>query len=209
MITEQGPMTASGSRGVLQWSNHCQEVAVWYLGMHAEATEHEALIRWSVAGAASVDDFRVFAGRKKQRQVQVELDDDGFFARDWRARDRVLYTLELHTDSGWQVLDEVYLRIPAGEIPAVTDLGTPHPNPFNPVITIPFALARTGLVSVEVVDAAGRRIATLAQGSWPYGAHKVIWEGRDDQGKSAPSGTYFIRFQSDEVTQSRKVMLVR
>ncbi len=209
MMTEQGPMTASGSRGVLQWPDHCQEVAVWYLGMHAEALEHEALIRWNVAGVASVDDFRVFAGRNRQRQVQVEQDDDGFFARDWRARDRVLYTLELRTDSGWQVLDEVYLRIPAGEIPAVTDLGTPHPNPFNPVITIPFALARTGPVSVEVVDAAGRRIATLAHGSWPYGAHEVVWEGRDDQGKNAASGTYFIRLQSDEITQSRKVMLVR
>ena len=41
------------------------------------------------------------------------------------------------------------------------------------------------------------------------GEHMITWDGRDDSGRSVPSGTYVVRLQTKESVQGRKVMLVR
>jgi flagellar hook assembly protein FlgD len=48
-------------------------------------------------------------------------------------------------------------------------------------------------VGVAVVDAAGRRVATLARGGFGPGIHALRWSGRDDAGRDVPSGAYWVR----------------
>jgi len=208
-LTPAGPVTASGAQGVMAWPGHCMDVAVWYLGMQTETAPREAVLRWNVAGVASVEDFRVSAGHDRQRDIRVAQDEQGFQARDSLARGEEFYTLELRTESAWVILEQISLWIPTIDIPLATDLGTPHPNPFNPRVKVSMALAVPGRVTVDVIDAAGRRVATLTDGSWPSGNHDIIWEGRDDLGRAVPSGTYFMRLMTVDGTRSRKMMLVR
>jgi hypothetical protein len=37
----------------------------------------------------------------------------------------------------------------------------------------------------------------------------VTWPGRDDQGRKVPAGVYFIRFDTGDVTQVEKTVLLR
>jgi hypothetical protein len=83
-------------------------------------------------------------------------------------------------------------------------LGQNYPNPFNPMTRIDFALDRPGNVELSVYDVAGRKVATLVQGSLAEGDHHVIWQGQTDNGTPAASGrySYVLRTASGQVSRS-------
>ncbi|GAB4377248.1 MAG: hypothetical protein Kow0042_24680 [Calditrichia bacterium] len=39
-------------------------------------------------------------------------------------------------------------------------------------------------MKLEIYDISGRRIRTLAQGRYPAGSHRVVWDGTDSRGKA-------------------------
>ena len=88
-------------------------------------------------------------------------------------------------------------------------LGQNAPNPFNPTTTIGFALATEAVVDLSVYDITGRRVATLASGSFPAGDHAVVWDGRDESGRETASGIYFYRLTAGETHERRKMVLLK
>jgi hypothetical protein len=84
-----------------------------------------------------------------------------------------------------------------------------RPNPFNPETEVRFALARAGRVRLEVFDAAGRRVAVLADEVREAGEHQVAWRGRDQGGRTVPSGAYYVRLEADGGRDTRKIMLLK
>lgn len=95
-------------------------------------------------------------------------------------------------------------------LPAAFALAAPHPNPFNPKTTLRFDLPRAATVRLDIVDVQGRRVARLLDGAMlPPGQHSIDWMGRDDAGRSLPSGVYFARFEAGEFRARRKLVLLR
>jgi len=69
-----------------------------------------------------------------------------------------------------------------------------HPNPFNPTTTIACELARSGPVTLDVYDTAGRRVRRLLDAVvLDAGRAEVAWDGRDDRGRGVGSGVYLYR----------------
>ena len=95
-----------------------------------------------------------------------------------------------------------------GGAPA-TGLGAAYPNPFNPNVTIPFSLAEAQRVRMTVYDIRGRSVRTLTDQVFGAGDQQVSWNGRDDAGRSLSSGVYFLKYNSDLESQTRKLVLVR
>jgi len=83
--------------------------------------------------------------------------------------------------------------VPTGGARAFTRLEPPFPNPLDGGCTIRFQLAREGMMSLEVLDLAGRRVASLDHGLRSPGAYSIRWAGRDDRGVPAATGLYFLR----------------
>ena len=83
------------------------------------------------------------------------------------------------------------------------------PNPFNPRTTIRFALDSDGAVQLGIFDLAGRRVRTLADGSYAAGEHRLSWEGRDDEGRRLNSGVYLLRLKGSGFVATRRVALVQ
>ncbi|HER44056.1 MAG TPA: T9SS type A sorting domain-containing protein [Candidatus Eisenbacteria bacterium] len=85
-----------------------------------------------------------------------------------------------------------------------------HPNPFNPSTSIVFYLPAAAPVTLEIYDAAGRRVSRLFDGSiQERGTHTVEWRGTDDAGRTVSSGVYFYRLRAGKETISRKMVLLR
>ncbi|UCH83388.1 MAG: multicopper oxidase domain-containing protein, partial [Candidatus Latescibacterota bacterium] len=83
------------------------------------------------------------------------------------------------------------------------------PNPFNPTTSIGFRLAAAGAVELKIYNVRGQEVRTLASKSFPAGAHKVEWDGKNNLGQSVPSGVYFYQLRSGEFSQMKKMVMLK
>jgi len=83
------------------------------------------------------------------------------------------------------------------------------PSPFGGSTEIEFGLPRPERISLKVYAVDGRLVATLAEGAWPVGYHKVAWDGADERGSTVSAGMYFYRLETAEKTLTRKTMVIR
>ncbi len=93
--------------------------------------------------------------------------------------------------------------------PVHCTLGNNYPNPFNPQTTIPFHLQRPADVNLDLFDITGQKVAVLAQGRYPAGHHKAVWNGLSQAGRVMSSGTYICRMQAGQEVQTIKMQLVK
>jgi hypothetical protein len=89
------------------------------------------------------------------------------------------------------------IRIAGNEPTEITITATP--NPFTSNTTILVTVPETGMYTVNVYNASGERIATLASGQLNKGTVPLIWNGTDERGVALPSGTYFCRLEGSGV----------
>ncbi len=94
-------------------------------------------------------------------------------------------------------------------LPMITQLFAAYPNPFNPTTTVAYQLAKEERVEISVYNTLGSFIKTLYSSNQPAGSYQVNWNGTDENGSKVPSGAYLIRMQTDKVTQTHKVLLVK
>jgi hypothetical protein len=84
------------------------------------------------------------------------------------------------------------------------------PNPFNPSTEIRFILPRSLPVLLTVHDLAGREVRVLADGEvMSAGKKSLYWDGRDQFGRQAPSGSYLVKFEAGDERSIRKIMLLK
>ncbi len=84
-----------------------------------------------------------------------------------------------------------------------------YPNPFNPETVINYQLSISAEVTLTIFDMLGRKVRTLVNGQQTAGSYKVIWNGRDDTGKSAASGMYFYRISVGDQQITKRMVLLR
>lgn len=78
------------------------------------------------------------------------------------------------------------------------------PTPFNPLTVFSFELEEMQPVSLEVYDVAGRRVATLADGSYSEGMHRVPWNA-----ERHPSGVYLYRLRAGDDVRTGRITLAK
>ena len=93
---------------------------------------------------------------------------------------------------------------PEPGLPLTTRLLPNYPNPFNPSTMLAFEIARTGPVTVSILDMLGREVARPVDGVVAAGNHRVPFEAR-----GLASGTYYVRLRSDDVMTVRPMTLIR
>ena len=79
-----------------------------------------------------------------------------------------------------------------------------YPNPFNPTTRISYSLPQESFVTLKIYDAVGREIATLVNGLKSEGEYSV-----DFNAGSFASGFYFYKLEAGNVTQVKKMMLIK
>jgi hypothetical protein len=91
-------------------------------------------------------------------------------------------------------------------VPSEFSLSQNFPNPFrsSTATRIEFGLPADSDVRITVYNVAGQRVATLAEGAFPAGVHRVRWDPR-----GVASGTYFYRIQAGKDVETRKMLLLK
>lgn len=84
-----------------------------------------------------------------------------------------------------------------------------YPNPFNPETTVYYTVPTEGHIRIEVFDARGALVRSLADHESEAGTFTLGWNGRDNAGNAVGSGIYFARLTSAGRTHSCKLTLIK
>jgi hypothetical protein len=78
------------------------------------------------------------------------------------------------------------------------------PNPFRQSTVLRYEIPEPSVVRLQVFDAVGRHVATLADGEQSAGRHELTFDG-----SRLASGTYFVRLEVGANVQTQMMRLVR
>ena len=89
----------------------------------------------------------------------------------------------------------------------------PAPNPMAGSTQFSYRIPGRAVVSLEVYDLQGARVATVLRAESGPGSKILDWNGRDDRGVPLASGQYFARLRvrgpSLDESLTRKIVLLR
>ncbi len=133
-------------------------------------------------------------GQVQNWLTQIKAVDDG--SPDFRRAISVLETL-LRT-----VLPEMTILLPN------------YPNPFNPETWIPYQLSNASDVQITIYDTKGIVVRILGLGHQAAGYYTdrkraAYWDGRNGLGENVASGIYFYQLQADDVSRTRKMIILK
>jgi hypothetical protein len=98
--------------------------------------------------------------------------------------------------------------IPAGHGETPFSL-TVEPNPFRSRVVFAVTSQPGSEIGIEVFDIRGRRVSVFDESASDDGSARVVWEGRDAEGRRVSPGIYVVRVSAGSSTITRKVLVVR
>lgn len=106
------------------------------------------------------------------------------------------------TTSAVELVDE-------GGLPGSFSVDQNYPNPFNPTTTIKFSLEKNSSVTFQVYNIAGQSVEEEDLGPLQPGVYSINWDVSQKHGKFLPSGVYFYRLRAGEMTETKKMILLK
>lgn len=107
---------------------------------------------------------------------------------------------QIDNDGKFEYSDEVEVEL----IPDKFELFQNYPNPFNPVTNIKFSLPNNSKVKLDVFNIIGEHITTLIDKEMESGFYNIPFNAAN-----LSSGTYIYRIQTEGITQTKKMLLVK
>ncbi|HEX9974954.1 MAG TPA: T9SS type A sorting domain-containing protein, partial [bacterium] len=89
-------------------------------------------------------------------------------------------------------------------IPTDYTLYQNHPNPFNSLTTIRYAIPTTSYTTLKIYNLLGKERATLVNEKQSAGEYEVQWDSVD-----LPSGVYVYRLEAGDFIATRKLILMK
>ena len=78
------------------------------------------------------------------------------------------------------------------------------PNPFAATTTVAYEVRKVQPITITVWDVTGKQIAEVARGRRQPGYHETAFDA-----EGLPSGTYFLRLQANDRTQSHRMVVLK
>lgn len=107
--------------------------------------------------------------------------------------------------AGWSSVDDGGINA----TPMLIAQPRAYPNPFNPSTSIAFVVPADGHVSLLIYDLSGRLVRTLVDSRLTSGMKSERWDGMDNRGLPAASGTYFVSLHTPQGVSVSKAMLLK
>ncbi len=88
--------------------------------------------------------------------------------------------------------------------PYTYTLSQNFPNPFNPGTTIKYTIPKTSFVSLKVYDLLGNQVADLVNEEKSAGIYEIEFKG-----SNLSSGVYLYKMQTEDFTDSKRLILLK
>ncbi len=92
----------------------------------------------------------------------------------------------------------------SSDVPKVFALSDIRPNPVSGRASISFAVPKDARVRIDLYDAAGRKIQTLADGRFNAGYHSVTLNT-----SHIANGVYFVHMKADNFRQTKRIIIMK
>jgi hypothetical protein len=93
----------------------------------------------------------------------------------------------------------------ADRVPARFELAPAEPNPFTGLARISFGVPRTSSVRVNVYSPSGMLLRTINRSVLAPSRYSLTWDGRDNNGRTVPSGVYYLRMAAEDFVATRSL----
>ncbi|MDP8220545.1 MAG: T9SS type A sorting domain-containing protein [Candidatus Stygibacter frigidus] len=121
------------------------------------------------------------------------------------AEEKIAFNTDMVTGDYYEpVIFEALVGDSIDEIPQVTELLHCYPNPFNPEINIEYALAAKQNICLEIYNIKGQKVLTLINKEVETGTHNITWNANNFS-----SGIYLLKFQANDCSATRKLVLLK
>ncbi|MBT3233468.1 MAG: T9SS type A sorting domain-containing protein [Calditrichaeota bacterium] len=111
---------------------------------------------------------------------------------------------EAIVDISLSVLDPTEIPEQTTPAPRQLELYEPYPNPFNSSVKLSMYIPKADHVLLSVFDINGREVSRLVDGKISAGSKKFVWNASD-----FPTGVYVARMIAGDLSEKRKMVLVR
>jgi len=170
-------------------------------------------------------------GDSQSQWTQVNFPLDSYVGRlNFKFRFHIMSD-SVGSSDGWYIDDVQVSLTPTWvpqeptSIPTSFALYQNYPNPFNPVTSIQYAVgsrqtktADSGRwtadgsfihTTLKIYNVLGQKVRTLVDEGKLPGIHRVIWDGKDDEGEDVASGIYFYQLAAENHTLAKKMLILR
>jgi hypothetical protein len=178
-----------------------------------DVSESEIKFDYKVSSESGYDKLHFYIDDEMMDEWSGEIDwtnvaynvEEGTHTFKW------VYTKDVNTTSGedcaW--IDNItfpMLTIGVDEIltPDRVSLAQNYPNPFNPTTEISFSLPTNSNVNLSIYNGMGQLVKSIVDRDMDSGIHKVHFNGED-----LNSGVYFYRLTTNDMTITKKMMLIK
>ncbi len=84
-----------------------------------------------------------------------------------------------------------------------------YPNPFNSATTIEYSIPISSRVTIDIYNLLGQKVKTVIDEMQPAGNYTTVWDGNDLNGRPISSGVYYYRILADDLTETKKLVLLK
>jgi len=84
-----------------------------------------------------------------------------------------------------------------------------YPNPFNPSTTINFTISEAGSVQLKIYNIEGQLVKSLLNERKTAGEYSVKWNGTNNSGNKISSGVYFYKLTSNNISETKRMILLK
>jgi len=149
-------------------------------------------------------DTWVVAYDQTDERTYIAIDD----SKELRYGGKLAYSIYYESDDDkWELLIKAWIDL-SKSFPEF-ELENASPNPFNPNTTVRFTMGRPGHMRITVYDMNGRLVTSLADGEFSAGRHTIGWDATNAHGIPVSSGTYFLLLETEEKSETQKLLLLK
>lgn len=208
-----GEFRVAGDKGSMyfgKWSLE-QPVPVLIQSFDVSLRASDIQLSWRVSHDGELESYRVYRGEGNNGRLallrsSIPLGTQHYVDTSIRPGTTYRYVLAAVDRDGNETLSSTQvLTTPNASFALYPNV----PNPFNPSTTIHFSVPSKTRVTIRVHDVAGSLVAELLNQDVDAGDRSVTWNGRNQDGSPAASGTYFVRLRAGSRSLSQKIVLLK
>lgn len=94
-------------------------------------------------------------------------------------------------------------------VPTGLELNVKYPTSSKSSLLLSYKLPRSSRVELNIYDPTGKKVRTLINKYQTSGAKTLVWNGKDDRGKTLTSGTYIFKMEAVDRKKNMKMLLLK